>query len=88
MFVEKAHFRVHDLRTTFSTWLRDVGVSKEDRQCLMAHSNQNITTHYSNPELFKLLSDLEKLPELIDSEKESVYLAKHFTHSSPSAIAG
>ena len=81
-----AHFRVHDLRTTFSTWLRDVGVPKEDRQSLMAHSNQNITTHYSKPELVNLLHYLEKLPELIESGKESIYLAKHFSHLSPNAI--
>ncbi len=80
-----AHFRVHDLRTTFSTWLRDVGVPNEDRQSLLAHSKKNITTHYSKPELMNLLAHLEKLPEWVDSGKESIYLVKNKSQFKPSA---
>ncbi len=47
--------RVHDLRHTFGQRLRNAGVSFEDRQDLLGHKSERITTHYSAPELAKLL---------------------------------
>ena len=47
--------RVHDLRHTFGHRLRAAGVSFEDRQDLLGHKSERITTHYSAPELDKLL---------------------------------
>jgi ketosteroid isomerase-like protein len=45
--------RVHDLKHTFGRRLRAAGVSFEDRQDLLGHKSQRITTHYSNPEGFQ-----------------------------------
>ena len=39
--------RVHDLKHTFGRRLRAAGVSFEDRQDLLGHKSQRITTHYS-----------------------------------------
>jgi integrase len=47
--------RVHDLRHTFGHRLRAAGVSFEDRQDLLGHKSERMTTHYSAPELAKLL---------------------------------
>ena len=48
--------RVHDLRHTFGHRLRAAGVSFEDRQDLLGHKSARITTHYSSPDLIRLLS--------------------------------
>ncbi|MBI5570276.1 MAG: site-specific integrase [Desulfomonile tiedjei] len=47
--------RVHDLKHTFGRRLRAAGVSFEDRQDLLGHKSGRITTHYSMPELEKLI---------------------------------
>jgi integrase len=47
--------RVHDLRHTFGHRLRAAGVSFEDRQDLLGHRSERMTTHCSAPELAKLL---------------------------------
>jgi integrase len=67
-----AHFRVHDLRTTFATRLREAGVSREDRKDLMGHVNQDITTHYSKAETSKLLACVERI--VVQDERPSVYV--------------
>jgi hypothetical protein len=46
--------RVHDLKHTFGRRLRAAGVSFEDRQDLLGHKSQRITTHYSEAELANL----------------------------------
>ena len=40
--------------------LRAAGVSFEDRQDLLGHKSQRITTHYSHPELSNLIAAAEK----------------------------
>jgi len=55
--------RVHDLRHTFATRLRQAGVSHEDRQDLLGHANGNVTTHYSAAELGRLRACVELLCE-------------------------
>ncbi len=55
--------RVHDLRHTFGHRLRAVGVSFEDRQDLLGHKSGRITTHYSSPDLIRLLEAANKLCE-------------------------
>lgn len=55
--------RVHDLRHTFGHRLRAVGVSFEDRQDLLGHSSGRITTHYSEPDLRRLVEAVGKLEE-------------------------
>jgi integrase len=47
--------RVHDLKHTFGRRLRAAGVSFEDRQDLLGHRSGRITTHYSAPELSRLI---------------------------------
>ena len=46
--------RVHDLNHTFGRRLRAAGVSFEDRQDLLGHKSERITTHYSAAEISNL----------------------------------
>lgn len=48
--------RVHDLKHTFGRRLRAANVSFEDRQDLLGHKSQRITTHYSRAELSNLIA--------------------------------
>jgi integrase len=52
--------RVHDLKHTFGRRLRAAGVSFEDRQDLLGHKSQRITTHYSEAEVANLIAAAEK----------------------------
>lgn len=54
-------FRIHDLRHTCATRLREMGVSMEDRKDILGHVNQDITTHYSAPQVSNLLAQSELL---------------------------
>ncbi len=47
--------RVHDLKHTFGCRLRAAGVSFEDRQDLLGHKSNRMTTHYSAAELTNLI---------------------------------
>jgi len=59
-----AHVRVHDLKHTFGYRLRAAGVSFEDRQDLLGHKSQRITTHYSAPDVNRLLAESEKVVDM------------------------
>lgn len=50
-----ASIRVHDLKHTFGRRLRAAGVSQEDRQVLLGHTNGNVTSHYSGAEIGQLI---------------------------------
>ena len=65
---------MHDLRVTCSTWLREAGVSKEDRQAILNHYNGDITTHYSVAEIGYMLEQVEKLVTLV--HKPSFYVVR------------
>ena len=52
--------RIHDLKHTFGRRLRAAGVSREDRQDLLKHKSEHITTHYSAAELQSLLEAANK----------------------------
>lgn len=54
---------VHNLRHTFATRLRAAGVPLETRKALMGHSDGDITTHYSAPEIGELLRAAEKVAD-------------------------
>jgi len=54
---------VHDLKHTFGRRLRAAGVGFEDRQDLLGHKSQRITTHYSAAELTALLAAANKVCE-------------------------
>ena len=56
-------FRVHDLRHTFGHRLRAAGVSYEDRQDLLGHKSGRITTHYSAPDVSRLIEAAESVCE-------------------------
>jgi hypothetical protein len=49
------------LKHTFGYRLRAAGVSFEDRQDLLGHKSQRITSHYSAPDIDRLLSAAEKV---------------------------
>ena len=53
--------RVHDLRHTFGHRLRAAGVGYEDRQDLLGHRSDRITTHYSAPDIARLLEAAERV---------------------------
>ncbi len=53
--------RVHDLRHTFGHRLRAAGVSYEDRQDLLGHKSDRITTHYSAPDIARLIEAAKKV---------------------------
>ncbi|MFO1362854.1 MAG: tyrosine-type recombinase/integrase [Burkholderiales bacterium] len=55
--------RVHDLKHTLGRRLRAAGVSFEDRQDLLGHRSGRITTHYSAPELAKLIEAADRVCE-------------------------
>ncbi len=53
--------RVHDLKHTFGRRLRAANVSFEDRQDLLGHKSQRITTHYSAAEIGNLILAANKI---------------------------
>ena len=53
--------RVHDLKHTFGRRLRAANVSYEDRQDLLGHKSQRVTTHYSSAELANLISAVNSI---------------------------
>jgi integrase len=55
--------RIHDLKHTFGHRLRAAGVSLEDRQDLLGHKSDRITTHYSAPDIAKLVEAANKVGE-------------------------
>jgi hypothetical protein len=55
--------RVHDLKHIFGRRLRAAGVSFEDRQDLLGHRSERITTHYSAAEIGNLVNAANKVCE-------------------------
>ena len=53
--------RVHDLKHTFGHRLRAAGVPFEERQDLLGHRSGRITTHYSAPDIARLLEAAERV---------------------------
>lgn len=53
--VGQTQVRAHDLKHTFGQRLRAAGVDLETRKILPGHRNEDITTHYSAPELEELI---------------------------------
>ena len=68
--------RVHDLKHTFGRRLRAAGVSFEDRQDLLGHRSGRITTHYSGPELSRLIEAANKVSERGEGKPELVVLRR------------
>ncbi len=75
--------RVHDLRHTFGRRLRAAGVSFEDRQDLLGHRSGRMTTHYSAPELSRLLDGVNSICERDGRRPELVVLNGRFSGGVP-----
>jgi integrase len=61
---ELPQVRVHDLRHTFASRLRSLGVSLEDRQDLLGHAaGRTITTWYSQADILRLQESVERLSD-------------------------
>jgi integrase len=68
--------RVHDLKHTFGRRLRAAGVSFEDRQDLLGHRSERITTQYSAVELTDLLAAANSVCERDEERPELVVLRR------------
>ena len=68
--------RVHDLRHTFGSRLRAAGVTFEDRQDLLGHRSTRMTTHYSAPELSRLLEAANQVCERKGTRPQMVLLRR------------
>ena len=66
--------RVHDLKHTFGRRLRAAGVSFEDRQDLLGHRSDRVTTHYSAVELSRLLEAANRICNSDQGKPELVVL--------------
>lgn len=58
---QSSQVRVHDLKHTFGRRLRAANVSFEDRQDLLGHKSQRVTTHYSSAELANLITAVNSI---------------------------
>jgi integrase len=68
--------RVHDLKHTFGRRLRAAGVPLETRRVLLGHRNQDITTHYSAPELSELIGAAEQVVNRNDHKMPTLTILK------------
>lgn len=68
--------RVHDLKHTFGYRLRAAGVQFEDRQVLLGHKSQNMTTHYSAADIGNLIAASEKVCELAGRKSPAVAIVR------------
>ena len=70
------HIRVHDLKHTFGQRLRAAGVGFEDRQDLLGHRSNRITTHYSAAEVSKLEEAANKVCDRAGTRPELAVVRK------------
>ncbi|MEE9451212.1 MAG: tyrosine-type recombinase/integrase [Gammaproteobacteria bacterium] len=77
--------RVHDLKHTFGRRLRAAGVSFEDRQDLLGHKSNRITTHYSAAELYNLIAAANKVCNSKDNRPKLVLLKNASSRKSPAS---
>lgn len=68
--------RVHDLKHTFGRRLRAANVSFEDRQDLLGHKSQRVTTQYSSAELANLIAAVNSI-EIQASSTSVLTLLNH-----------
>ena len=60
---DKMRADLHSFRTTFNNTLRDLGLSIEDRQVLLAHSSSQTTKIYTHPNLQLAFDYINQIPE-------------------------
>jgi len=70
------HIRVHDLKHTFGRRLRAANVSLEDRQELLGHKSERMTSHYSAAEVGRLWQASQKVCQKVESGITLSYLTK------------
>jgi integrase len=82
-------FRVHDLKHTFGRRLRAAGVSFEDRQDLLGHKSQRMTTHYSAADLTRLIEAANRVCGKSEERPDLVVLRRgvHKTHPDTRILA-
>ena len=68
--------RVHDLKHTYGYRLRAAGVQFEDRQVLLGHKSQNMTTHYSAADIGNLIAASERVCELAGRKSPAVAIVR------------
>ena len=78
--VDSTHRRgPHNLKHTFGRRLRAAGVAHETRKVLLGHTNGEITTHYSAPELEELLEAVEGICETDSRKSPALVVLKQKT---------
>lgn len=70
------HLRVHDLKHTFGRRLRAAGVSFEDRQDLLGHKSNRVTTEYSAPELEQLIKAADQVTNTGSRKNHAILLLR------------
>lgn len=68
--------RVHDLKHTYGYRLRAAGVAFEDRQVLLGHKSQNMTTHYSAADIGNLIAASEKVCDLAGRKSPAIAIVR------------
>ena len=71
--------RVHDLKHTFGRRLRAAGVTFEDRQVLLGHKNDSVTTHYSAPDVANLIEAANRVTSLDRRKIDATTIIKRKT---------
>ncbi|MDC4236231.1 tyrosine-type recombinase/integrase [Pasteurella multocida] len=71
--------RVHDLKHTFGHRLRAAGVVEEDRKTLLGHKSRSITTHYSAPDVEKLVEFANRVNETDGTQRQTLTILRRKT---------
>ncbi len=64
---DRPHGTLHSFRVTYNNSLRDLGMSIQDRQILLAHSSTSTTQIYTHPNIDLAREYVNKLPKPNDS---------------------
>lgn len=77
---ELSQVGVHDLKPSFGRRLPAAGMSFEDRQDLLGHNSDRITTHYSAMELTRLIEAANQVCERGEGKPSLVVLRRTSVH--------
>ncbi|AWB52376.1 integrase [Pasteurella multocida] len=73
------NLRVHDLKHTFGYRLRAAGVVEEDRKTLLGHKSKSVTTHYSAPDVEKLVEFSNRVNEMDGTQRRTLTILRRKT---------
>jgi integrase len=76
---DRPHATLHSFRVTYNNNLRDLGLSIEDRQILLAHSSSETTKIYTHPNFDKAQNYVNQLPEFGVSTTKNVHVLQNVT---------